>query len=284
MAFSDWDSYTGLLDKLADAESNWSDAADFAEFDAKVRQNCADLVPNSGGYAELVTRLDESSDYDDEDTLFEHLRIVIFAEAADVSELGADWTGYWISKDSDDAGIYAESRTAAVSAWAAVADPADTDEAVAAEDVDAAEPVAADAEVDPHEQQFDEDFGRWRRWSDDGEYEYYQDDDDVWERVVGELWSRHHDDAGQWLPYDGPSDTWLHEGAWVAYDQVGAPQPDQPAAADEQADDGEDLAALAERLVAETLADLDEDTEPLTDDERAEAVAAVRRELEKERS
>jgi len=284
MAFSGWDTYTGLLNKLADAQSNWSGAADFAEFDENIRQNCAALVPNSGGYAELVTRLDESGDYANEDKLFEHLRIVIFAEPANVAELGEDWTGYWISIDGDGAGIYAESRTAATSAWAALADPGDTDESVGPDET---EPPAADAEADPHEQQFDEDYGRWRRWSDDGEYEYYHDSDDVWERVLGELFSRHHGDAQEWLPYDEPSKTWLYQNTWVAYDLVGAPDTTAlPAAADEQGDDGEDedLAALAERLVAETLADVDEDTEPLTDDERAEAVATVLRELEKERS
>ena len=278
MAFSDWDSYTGLLDRLADAESNWSDAGSFAEFDASVRQSCAELVPNPGGYDELVTSLDASGDYANHDKLFEHLRIVILAAAADVAELGEDWAGYWVSRDGNDAGIYAESRTAPASAWAAFADPATDDSAGLDE---------AGAEADPHAQQFDEDFGRWRRWSDDGEYEYYQDDDAVWERPQGELWSRYHDDAQEWLPYDRPSQTWLHENAWVAYDQVGAldnaAPGGGPAAADDDGED-EDLAAMAERLVAETLAELDEDTEPLTDDERAEAVAEVLRELEKERS
>jgi hypothetical protein len=60
----------------------------------------------------------------------------------------------------------------------------------------------------------------------------------------------------------------------VAYEQVGA--------ADDGGDD-EDLDALAERLVEETLADLEEEIQPLTDDERAEAIAEVRRELAKEK-
>jgi hypothetical protein len=275
MAFADWNSYTGLLDNLAEAESNWSDATDFAEFDAKVRQNCSGLVPNSGGYDELVTHLDESGDYGDADKLFEHLRIVIFAEAADVAELGADWAGYWISKDGDDAQIYAESRGAAVSAWTAMDDTAATEETA---DVEETEPAAANTDVaDPQQQQqFDEESGRWRRWSDDDDaYEYFHQDDGVWERVAGDLWSRYHDGARRWLPYNGPSETWLHENAWVAYEQVGAPDDDG---------DDEDLDALAARLVAETLAELEEEIEPLTDDERAEAIATVRRELEKERS
>jgi len=269
MAFSDWDSYTGLLDNLAKAESGWSDASDFAEFDAKVRQNCSGLVPNSGGYDELVTRLDASGDYGDADKLFEHLRIVIFAEAADVAELGADWTGYWISKDGDDAQIYAESRGAAVSAWAPMDDAAAaelvTDEV---EEVEEVEEADTDVQV-LQEQQYDEESGRWRRWSDeDDAFEYFHQDDGVWERVAGDLWSRYHDGAQLWLPYNGPSQTWLYENAWVAYERVNA----------------QDLDALAQRLVAETLADLEEEIEPLTDDERAEAIATVRRELEKERS
>lgn len=277
MAFSDWDSYTGLLDKLAEAESDWSDATDFREFDQKVRDNCSGLVPDAGGYAEFVTRLGKSGDYADEDKLFEHLRIVIFAEAASVAELGEDWTGYWISKDGDDAEIYAESRTATVSAWVPMADVADTDEPLA-EDIEETAP-AADTDVDPQEQQLDEATGRWRRWSDDDEvYEYYHQDDDVWERAAGDLWSRYHDGAKQWLPYDGPSETWLYEDAWVA--DIAQQKPDLPTPPDDDAD----LDVLAERLVAETLADLEEEIEPLTDDERAEAIAEVRRELEKERA
>jgi len=268
MAFSDWDSYTALLDNLAQARSNWSDASDFAEFDAKVRQNCAALVPNAGGYDELVTRLDESDDYGDNDALFGHLRIVILAEAANVDELGADWSGYWISTDNDDAQIYADSRSAALSAWTAMDDVA-TDEPVT-DDVDEAE-LVADADADEQQQEFDQASGRWRRRADDDVYEYYEESDDVWERVDGELWTRYHDGAQLWLPYNGPSSTWLYQDAWVAYEEIVAvatvgQEPDLPASDD---DDEEDLDVLAERLVAETL---------------AEAIAEVRRELEKERA
>jgi len=251
MAFSDWDSFTGLLDKLAAAESNWSDATDFAAFDANVRQNCAALVPNSGGYDELVASLDESGGYASQDTLFAHLRIVILAVPADEQELGEGWAGYWISVDGDGARIYADSRTAAVSAWAALDTADETDE------VDETEPAADTDAPDLRQQHVDDETGRWRRWSDEaGAFEYY------------------HDGAGQWLPYDSPSATWLYENEWVAYEQVGATA----------AEADEDLAALAEQLVADTLADLDDEIEPLTEEERAEAVAIVLRDLEKEKA
>ena len=89
MAFDDWNSYTDLLDKLADAESNWSGATDFAGFDEKVRDGSSALVPGTGGYDELVTRLVDSSDYSDLDALFRHLRIVILAAAADLDAICA---------------------------------------------------------------------------------------------------------------------------------------------------------------------------------------------------
>jgi hypothetical protein len=269
MAFADWDSYTGLLSSLAAAESAWADATTFAGFDEKVRQSCAALVPKAGGYDELVTRLDDSGDYKNKDALFEHLRTVILAQAANEQELGEGWAGYWISRDRTGGRIYAESRAA--TAWASMDAPADV------------EPAADAVLPDPHEQQFDQESGRWRRWSADGEFEFYHDADGVWERLRGSQWSRHHDSAKRWLPYDRPSGTWLYENAWVPYERVGAPAagpgPGLPAPSG-----GEDLDVLAERMVAETLADLEEEVEPLTEEERAEAVAIVRRDLEKERA
>jgi hypothetical protein len=273
MAFSDWDSYTALLNGLAAAKSNWSDATDFAGFDEKVRKSCPALVPNSGGYDDLLTRLDDSGDYGNKDALFGHLRIVILAEVANEQELGADWAGYWISKDRGGGRIYAGSRAATVSSWASMDAAADVEPAVSG--------------VAP-EQEFDQESGRWRRRSADGEFEFYHDGDGVWERVRDNRWSRHHDGAKKWLPYDKPSGTWLYENAWVPYERVGAP----PAAGTAEpgstlpapGDKGEDLDVLAERLVAETLADLEEEVEPLTEEERAEAVAILRRDLEKERA
>jgi hypothetical protein len=255
VAFSDWHLYAELLDGLAAAESDWGAATDFAGFDAAVRLRCSTLVPNSGGYDELVTRLVDSGDYVNKDALFEHLRIVILAAPANEHELGAGWAGYWISRDRNATWIYAGTRGAPMSDWAVMTATAN------------AEPAAAPA---VGEQQFDEASGRWRRWSADGEFEFHHDADRVWERVRDNRWARHHDGVKRWLPYDEPSRTWLYENTWVPYERVGAPSA------------GEDLDALAERLVSETLADLAGDIEPLSEQERAEAVAILRRELEQE--
>jgi hypothetical protein len=129
------------------------------------------------------------------------------------------------------------------------------------------------SEPDPHAQQLDPESGRWRRWhAEDGEYEHYSEDDGVWERARDGRWHRYHEAAGQWLPYDGPSQTWLYRNAWLSYAEVTQP----PAAPAEEHGDT-DLGAVAEQLVAEALAELD--GEPLTEAERAEAVATVRSRL-----
>lgn len=277
MAFSDWDSYPNLLDRLAGEHTSWADATDFASFDEKVRQRCASLVPDAGGYQELVTKLNESGDYDTEDELFEHLRIVLFAAPADVADLGEDWAGYWVSRNDDDIPIYAESRTASTDAWTVLVaeDEEETDETL--------EAVAAEPQ-DLREQHFDDESGRWRRWSEsDSEFEYYHDEDAVWERTRDDLWCRYHDGAGEWLPYDGPSDTWLYQDAWVAYDRIGAP----PAESDDEEPIPEDeagLMELAERMIDETLAELEDEIEPMSAEDRAAAIQMLRDELAERRA
>ena len=140
-------------------------------------------------------------------------------------------------------------------------------------------PQAAPTTPDLRENHFDPEKNRWRRWNEtDNEFEHFHNEDNVWERERGGLWHRFHDAAKQWLPYDGPSRTWLHDNTWVAYDEVTATKAE--VRADERA--GEDLDALAARLVAETLAEQD-DIEPPSAEELAETIAIVRRELAEEK-
>lgn len=72
-----------------------------------------------------------------------------------------------------------------------------------------------------------------------------------------------------------------HRQHWLGelLDELLAPAPSE---AGEEDDDEQDLDALAERMVAETLAGLEDDIEPLSPEEVAEAVAIVRAKLQEE--
>lgn len=261
MPFSNWGTYTDLLDKLGAAESNWSDATDFTGFDEQVRKNCADLLDRYGALrAEMV----ESGDYEDRDLLFQHVRIAALARSAESAGMGPDWAGYWISRDLRNQSVYAESRFAPPGGWAAVA----------AEDRDAEQP-------DLTEQHYDPDTKRWRRLNaTDNEFEYYADDG-VWERYTNDTWHRFHTGIRTWLPYDAPTGLWWYADQWRAGDAVaGADEPvDRPVG--KESDVAEiDFAALAEEAVNETIAELQDDSDPWTPEELAEIVAAVRQNLE----
>lgn len=220
MPFTDWDSYTDLLGKLAEAAPQWRTASDFEQFDVMVRQNCPELIAGTAGYDALQVRMAETGGYDDPGLLFEDLRTAILAHS------GAQGT--------------------------------------------AGEIPAQQTPQDLTQQHFDPESGRWRRWHDsDNEFEYYHNDDSMWERVRNGSWHRFHTDTGQWLPFDAPSGTWLYQNTWLPYDKVTAPR----------ADDEAELTAFAERMVAETIAELGEDFEPLSAEELAEAVAMVRQNL-----
>jgi hypothetical protein len=275
MPFSNWGTYADLLDKLAAAKSSWSDAVDFTQFDDKVRKNCGDLVD---GYTVFSADLIASGDYDDRNLLFQHVRLAALARSAEAAGMGPDWAGYWVSTDLRDQSVYAESRYAPPGSWAAVA-------AEGGGDVDQVQP-------DLTVQHYDSDTGRWRRLNaQDNEFEYYAQDG-VWERRSDDTWHRFHVSVKKWLPYDAPSGLWWYADQWRAQDAVAVadrpPTPTSPVVteadvteADEDEDDDEiDLAALAEEMVGEAIAELEDDDEPWTEQERADMIAAVRHNLE----
>lgn len=199
MPFTNWNSFVDLLGKLAAAEDQWGGATDFAQFDTLVRSNCTGLVDT---YDKLCGELTASGDYGDRDQLFRHVRIVALARSAKDAGMGADWAGYWVSRDTGDRAVYAESCYAPFAAWAPVGEQETTG-------------------TDTTEQQVDKETGRWRRWDKaDSEFEYYHDADAVWERRRDGEWHRFHADVKAWLRYDGPSKTWLYQGEWRAYDAV----------------------------------------------------------------
>ncbi|HEX3648615.1 MAG TPA: hypothetical protein VHV49_09305 [Pseudonocardiaceae bacterium] len=277
MPFSNWGAYADLLGKLSAAKSNWSDAADFTQFDDQVRKNCGDLAD---GYAALSADLIASGDYEDRNLLFQHVRIAALAQSAEAAGMGADWAGYWISTDLRNQSVYAESRYASPGSWAAVAGED------GGGDADQGQP-------DLTVQHYDPDTGRWRRLNTDAhEFEYYAEDG-AWERRSNDTWHRFHAGVEKWLPYDARSGLWWYADQWRAQDAVAAAdRPPTPASSvdtapdssvDTEADEDDDeidFAALAEQMVNETIADMTDDDEPWTEQERADMIAAVRHNLE----
>jgi hypothetical protein len=300
MPFSNWGAYEDLLDKLSAAKAYWSDAVDFTQFDDQVRRNCGDLLD---GYAAFSADLIASGDYEDRNLLFQHVRIAALALSAQAAGMGPDWAGYWISTDLGNQSVYAESRYAPPGSWAALV----------AEDGGDADQGQPDLTV----QHYDPDTGRWRRLNaDDNEFEYYAEDG-VWERRSNDTWHRFHATVGKWLPYDAPSGLWWYADQWRPQDAVGVadrpPTPTSPvvtspssldvtspssldetspssldvtatgSSVETEADEDDeeiDLAALAEEMVSEVVAELTDEDELWTEEERAEMVAAVRHNLE----
>lgn len=82
-----------------------------------------------------------------------------------------------------------------------------------------AERIAAQDLTRPH---YDSGTDRWRRPADDGEHEYQDRDDLVWERTDGSSWLRKHSDAAGWLPHDKASGQWFYQGQWRASPEVEA--------------------------------------------------------------
>jgi hypothetical protein len=200
--------------------------------------------------------LTASGDYGDANQLFEHIRIAALAAPAEDSGMDAEWAGYWISRDTDDDPVYADSRYAPPGLWTPMSTEADTAETNG-------EPESVEtAAVDLTEQHYDEESGRWRRWNaDDSEFEYYHDTDGVWERLRDGTSYRYHDVAEEWLAYDAGSGTWWYEDDWRPFDDVGTtPEPTEPPApemAAEPAPAAEE--AEAEVRAAEGAADGDDE-------------------------
>jgi len=285
MAFSNWDTYRQLLEKLTEQRANWSNSKTYVDFDDAIKANCSEIaaLTNADGMLEYDALLGELSKefVDNKDLVYEQLKLVALAVPARDRGLGQEWQGYFVSERANGEEVYATDKFAAPSAWekvevsiTALALTYDEDTGLMYlgedwflkdgvtqvwEDPDApgefydrAENRYIDGELqaptvlDLRQSHFDEETQRWRRWAEeDGEFEYYHQDDGIWERlhdgawerlhdIAGAaLWHRHHSDQFGWMPYDKGSASWLDPFTqytlWRSYSEVGTPLP-QPAA------------------------------------------------------
>jgi hypothetical protein len=247
MPFTNWDPYLPLLDSMAEQRSAWESAADFASFDAAVRQNCPGLLGGEDtdlgayGYESLTQELQAA--LGNPNLVFAQIKLVALASPAAALGLGPEWQGYFIGNGVDGREMYAPDRFADPSGWAPVevgakalslTHDAETGlmydsehwyladgKTIVTEDPDqpgafkdSAGNVYIKGELQqamapaPGEQQFDAQTGRWRRAGQDGEFEYYHADDGVWER------SRQVGPSTMWHRYHG------ERFGWLPYDQA----------------------------------------------------------------
>jgi hypothetical protein len=287
MAFSNWDTYRQLLEKLTERRADWSKSKTYADFDEAIRARCSEIaaLTNADGVLEYDSLLGELTKefVDDKDLVYEQLKLVALAIPAEDRGLGPEWHGYFVSERANGEEVYATDRFAIPSSWekvevsiAALALTYDEDTGlmylgddwflkdgvtqvwedpeVPGEFYDREENryihgvLQADTVQDLRQSHFDEETNRWRRWVDlDGEFEYYHQEDGVWERLHNGAWERLHDVAGTalwhryhsdqfgWVPYDTDSTSWLDPvtqyTVWRGYTEVGTPLP-QPLAAE----------------------------------------------------
>jgi hypothetical protein len=265
------------------------------------------------GYEALLEGLREEFG-DDDESLFKQIRLTALAWSAVQYGLGEEWSGYFISEQPDGTEVYAGSRFAKASDWtklevSSTALSLDYDEETGlmydATDwylrdgktqvwPDETNPGAfkdregnvyimgelqAPTVQDRRQQHYDAESERWRRWSDEaGGFEYYHDEDGVWERFKDGLFYRLHSAEFGWLAYDEESDTWLdtviEDPQWRKRQEVGRPYAAELAEAEvleeiEILDEGESIDEEDDEL-------LDESIEALREELIAEALEAAR--------
>jgi hypothetical protein len=260
MTFTSWDRYADLLVKIGEERDSWIDTRSLAEFDERIRNRHSALVDGDRGFAALLTELHQEFP-SDENLVYEQIKLVALARSGTSLGLGEEWNGYVVSERIDGTQAYSVDRYAPPSHWARLEVPTgalslvhdketglmydsenwylrdgttvvwpDPNRPGVFYDAESntyvhGEPEAASV-ADLREQHFDEESGRWRRYSDEGSaFEYYHDKDGAWERWHDDLRHRLHDGAGRWLAYDENSETWLHDNEWRSYDAVTNPVP-----------------------------------------------------------
>jgi hypothetical protein len=266
MAFTnDGASYEELLDKLRDARSSWDREETFAGCQEAIGGISG---IDAAMFDELVEEL-RSYHSSDEDGMLRQLRLSALAwPAIDYGLKGAEWQDYFISELADGREVYATDRFADAGEWAnlevatqALALTYDPDTGLMYDEEnwylpdgktrvtqDQNDPArswddegniylrgvlqeGAATVADLRQTHFDQETQRWRRWSDDaGEFEYYQNEDGVWEHLRGRdtdggyVWHRYHSAQYGWLRYNQRSEEWFDPGQaqWCTYERVGA--------------------------------------------------------------
>ncbi|WP_042388640.1 hypothetical protein [Streptacidiphilus melanogenes] len=135
MAFSDWDPYVELLERMWDAADGWRSAATFAQLEEQIRWACPELVGGDSassvgeyGFAALADALAE--DDPDQDRVAARIKFAALSRPAVDHGLSAEWSGHFVSETAEGHLVYSDQRFAGPDAWRPV------DSAVAEDAVD----------------------------------------------------------------------------------------------------------------------------------------------------
>jgi hypothetical protein len=263
MASVDWAHYAELCDRMWDQRDSWADATSLQTLTESVQRACPELLDGDQGLGALEEAL--ATDLSD-DEAFERVRLAALSRPAGEYGYDAGYEGYYLSQNAAGETVYAATRFAGPSEWGVLA------EAAVVYPGEATPEAEAGADAAP---QLDPATNRWRRREEEsGELEYFDSDDNVWERAGDHgLWRRHHEGTGQWLPHDKASRTWLVGDQWVTSEQLGG---------DEAARSGAQVDPALEQAVARSLEEAFELTpgaESLSPDEIEAILAEVLVEL-----
>ncbi|OLR93507.1 hypothetical protein [Actinokineospora bangkokensis] len=267
MAWSDWSSYSDLLNRLWDQRDSWRDARTLDELVEKITSAQPGLLGGDErsqvgehGLTALIAAL--SADHSDPEALHRRLRLAALARPAADHGFGSEWAGRYVTLDADGKRLHSTDRYAEPAGWAPVDAPAEARPAKTFDSTsglyydatswylpDETTPVTRDpahptrsrdaqgtvyvqgVRWAPGEQNYDAAAGRWGRLDPSGEFEYFHDEDQVWERQWDHGWTRLNPVLERWLPHDRASGTWLHEGAWrtaADIDALVAPKVQEP--------------------------------------------------------
>jgi hypothetical protein len=318
---NDGASYEELLAKLRDNRSSWDSARTFADCQEAIA-GISDI--DNAKFGALAEEL-RSYHGDDDELMLRQLYLTALAwPASDYGLTGAEWQGYFITALADGREVYAADRFADPDEWANVEVATQTlaltydqqtglmydeenwylPDGKTTVRLDQADPAKSRDEAgnlylrgvlqegaatasDLRQTHFDQETQRWRRWSDDGgEFEYYHNDDGVWERLGGKdtsggnIWNRYHSTQHDWLRYDQRSGQWFDPGQnqWCTYERVGAAAAPAPAGQAEQDLDPTDLEPELQTFLAK-LYELDPETRNVPIRTVLEMVADSEREL-----
>jgi hypothetical protein len=238
-----------------------------------------------GDFGLAALRIALSSDYADGKALAQRIRLAALSRPAADYGFGPEWSAYYVSENAAGEQVYALDRFAEPREWTVVgSDSAASlaEESVPALTFDEETGLFRDATTwylpdqrtvvtqdlmhhrrfhdrdghtyiqgelwAPGQQVFDQALGRWGRLDGaSGEFEYFHDDDQVWEREGTDGWSRWHAAAAAWLPFDRPSGTWLYRSTWLTEPQLDelVRGPAAPAGVTEDPATAESVAAMA---------------------------------------
>lgn len=120
--FSDWESYSDLLDRMWGDAASWRSGQSFEQLDGYIRLSCPELVGGDAvsavgeqGFAALTEAL--AGVYSDKNAMAARIRFAALSRPAGEYGLPAEWADYFVSEGADGALVFCADRFAEPAAW-----------------------------------------------------------------------------------------------------------------------------------------------------------------------